>query len=182
MTNRELAVTHRASGPVRERDVDAPDSTSWIAQGVAAGLAGAFLVAVFFLFVDYQERAMLWTPTALGSALFLGEQIASDAQVRPALVFAYTAVHGTVFIGTALAAAFGLASRGRRPGLPTLLGVMATLFAVYQASFLAFAAVFAPQLLPVFGFGTVALANLLAAGATTILLLVLRGLDGDDLR
>ena len=49
-------------------------------DGVIAGLIGAAIVAIWFLFMDAITRLPLYTPTVLGEGLFLGEQgLASNA-------------------------------------------------------------------------------------------------------
>ena len=80
------------------------------------------------------------------------------------LVLAYTALHGTVFIGFGVPAAFQILSRGSgRPLRPGLLGIV--LFAGFELVFLTLGELFVPGLTGMLGAGRVALANLLAAGA-----------------
>ena len=49
-----------------------PGELAWPVAGAAAGALGALVIAVFFLVVDLAVRQALWTPSALGAALFLG--------------------------------------------------------------------------------------------------------------
>ena len=43
-------------------------------DGIIAGLIGAAIVAIWFLFMDTVTRLPLYTPTVLGEGLFLKEQ------------------------------------------------------------------------------------------------------------
>ena len=71
----------------------------WVSSGIEAGVAGAAVVAVFFLVVDWLAGRPLWTPHALGSALFLGARPDPAAAPETLMILAYTAVHGVVFMG-----------------------------------------------------------------------------------
>jgi hypothetical protein len=71
-------------------------------RGLSSGFLGAFVIALFFFVVDWIEGRLLWTPAALGSALFLGERLAPDADAPLALVAGYTGIHFLVFAGIGL--------------------------------------------------------------------------------
>jgi hypothetical protein len=43
-------------------------------DGVVAGLIGAVIVAIWFLFIDTVTRLPLYTPTVLGEGLFIGQR------------------------------------------------------------------------------------------------------------
>jgi quercetin dioxygenase-like cupin family protein len=89
--------------------------------GVAAGLLGAFVVAVFFLAIDLAAGRPLATPNALGSALFLGIPFDLTQPLRAIVILGYTAVHGALFAGVALAvSALVLGARQHPPSTPTL--------------------------------------------------------------
>jgi len=136
----------------------------WVIQGVVAGVTGAAVIALFFLLIDLLAGRPLWTPTALGSQLFLGQTLTADAEPRLALVAAYTIVHGIVFIGLGLIAAIAVGDRARlRPR--GALAVGAAIFIGVEAFFLAVTGAFAPGLMATVGTGKVAFANLLAATA-----------------
>src|SRR5688572_16774181 len=70
--------------------------------GVAAGLLGAFVVAVYFLALDLAAGRPLATPNALGSALFLGAPFDLARPISLTLIAGYTLVHGGLFLGLAL--------------------------------------------------------------------------------
>jgi hypothetical protein len=142
----------------------------WVASGVEAGLLGAAVVALFFLGVDLLAGRPLWTPHALGSALFLA-RLPEPGAVSPVLVLAYTAIHGTVFIGFGVPAAFQVLTRAPAStsgGALALLGLL--LFVGFEAVFLAMAQLFVPGLLGLLGFGRVALANAAAAACMALFL------------
>ena len=159
--------TARTAGALRGGAAEAEaESLPWVREGIAAGLLGASLIALFFLVVDLLAGRPLWTPFALGAALFRGALPPPGDPIEPMLVLAYTALHGTIFIGFGVPAAFQMLARARAAGgrLRTgLLGVV--LFAGFEAVFLALGELFAPGLTGMLGAGRVALANALAAAA-----------------
>jgi hypothetical protein len=155
--------TPGATRPPAEGWVD-DRAFSWYADGVISGVFGASVVALFFLVVDLLAGRPLFTPNALGTSLFLGQAAAPDAPIVPAIVAGYTAVHGTIFVGFGVIAAFEVLSLRRIP--PTDAGTLlltALLFVAFEVSFLSMAALFAPHLMAVLGVGRVAIANAIAA-------------------
>lgn len=141
-----------------------PGELSWAVVGSIAGALGALVIAVFFLVVDIFARQALWTPTALGAALFLGERIAEDAAPRLVFVLGYTAVHGAAFLSVGLMAAFAL--EGRRGLRPVRgIGLAALFFAVFEVLILGFLQLASPGLVSTFGVLQITVANLLASGS-----------------
>lgn len=114
-----------------------------LAHGVTSGVLGAAVVALIFLVRDLVAGQPLWTPHALGSALFLREAPAASPSV--VLVLGYTAAHGAVFVALGLLAAtlvpmaprVGIATRGALTGLG--------LFALLEVTFALFTVLFAPD-------------------------------------
>jgi hypothetical protein len=151
--------------PTRAHAYEVPEGTfAWTRHGAVAGILGAATIAVYFFVLDWLRGHVLWTPHALGSALFLGEAAPVDASPDAAIVLGYTAIHGALFVATGLLAAAELFLQRRLPVSPiggTVLTVL--FFAAYEAVFLTFAAVFNPALVDNLGGGYVAGANLLAA-------------------
>jgi quercetin dioxygenase-like cupin family protein len=89
--------------------------------GAAAGLVGAFVVAVFFLAIDLAAGRPFATPTALGATVLLGRPF--DLAQAPSwiLITGYSAVHGGVFVGLALlVSAMVLGSRRPPPASASL--------------------------------------------------------------
>jgi len=142
------------------------EALPWVADGIAAGVIGASLVALFFLAFDLLAGEPLRTPFALGAALFRGELPPAGAPVDPMLVLAYTALHGTVFIGFGVPAAFQMLVRAQWGGVPLRAGLLGlALFAGFEVVFLSLGELFVPGLTGTLGAGRVALANALAAAA-----------------
>ncbi|MDX1650150.1 MAG: hypothetical protein R3263_09880 [Myxococcota bacterium] len=164
--------SHDASLPASEaqRTEAGPDAVPWVASGLLGGALGAATVAVFFLIVDLVAGRPLWTPTTLGSALFRGEMLPASAPAEPVLVLGYTAVHGLVFVGFGLIAAFLLMNGERRIAGGRAVALAGALFAAFEITFVIFAIVFDRQLMQELGAGRVALANALAAVVMTVFL------------
>jgi hypothetical protein len=152
-----------ARSPVRHGEV----SWSWAAVGWVAGFLGAFMVAAFFLAIDMAAGRPLWTPAMLGSTLFLGVPLAREADSVLVLAAGYTAVHLGIFAGIGLVTVSLLSGRpGPRP-LWELIAIGVGLFALFELSFAAFAALFSPSLFNDLGVWRIAAANALAAAAMT---------------
>jgi len=168
-TTRAHPETHFPTASARERPAQPqtqrrPGELSWAVVGSLTGVLGALVIAVFFLIVDALTRQALWTPTVLGSALFLGERLGTDAGASLALVLGYTAVHGAAFLSVGLMAAFALVERKRvRP----LRGVAlaALFFAVFEVLIVSFMHFAAPGLVGTVGVVKISAANLLASGS-----------------
>jgi hypothetical protein len=143
-----------------------------IAHGVISGVLGAAVVAILFLVRDLVAGQPLWTPHALGSALFLRAAPAASPSV--VLVLGYTIAHGAIFVALGLLAAT-LVPMIPRAGV-AMRGALAALglFALLEVTFALFTVLFAPDaasLQPRW----VAGANLVAALAMATYLLAARG-------
>ena len=139
--------------------------------GMAAGLLGAFVVAIYFLALDLIAGHPFGTPNALGSALFLGAPFDPSQPLRPIVIAGYTMVHGALFLGLALVvSALVLGSRRHPPSVgilwTTLAGSFAAGLTLLFGSFSLISAPLADGLLTATMLG----ANLLAAGAMALLL------------
>jgi len=76
-------------------------SSKVVREGVAAGLIGAFVIAVWFAIVDGLRGKILATPIMLGTSLaslFLGDVVPSDAGA----LLSYTLFHFAAFIAVGL--------------------------------------------------------------------------------
>jgi hypothetical protein len=129
-------------------------------DGLFSGVLGGVTVAIFFLIVDSLKGQPLFTPSLLGSALFLGEGAEAVHQVNIPMVFAYTGVHMMAFVGVGMAAAYMVAQFEKNPPFGLLLLL---LFICFEAGFIAFAAALAPGVIGALGSGLVVAANLLSA-------------------
>jgi hypothetical protein len=70
-------------------------------DGAIAGIIGAVIIAVHFLFLDTVTHLPLYTPTVLGAGLFVSpDDLAATegGRVSLKLTLRYTGVHGLVFI------------------------------------------------------------------------------------
>ena len=133
-----------------------------IRQGLIAGIAGAIVVAAWFLIIDIAQNRMFFTPAALGSALFFGARAAGDVVINAAVVLGYTLVHFAAFILAGLGAAWLMEEADRYP--PALIG-MVLLFVTLEVLSLGLISAVAAWLFETVPWWTVLIANLLAAGA-----------------
>jgi len=132
-------------------------------DGLMAGVIGAAIIAVWFLFLDTVSGLPFYAPTILGTALFVGpENLASadPVQVSLRLTLMYTWVHGLVFIVLGEVAAIILLSSGKNfnLGLSILL-----LFVVLEIGFVGVTFGFAKPVFYELAWPMVLLGNLLAA-------------------
>ncbi len=129
-------------------------------EGLLAGLAGAVVVAVWFLLYDLAAGMPLRTPALLGATLFHGLRDPSALVVTLPLVLQYTAAHGLAFVVFGWAAAGLLALADREPRL--LFGVF-MLFCCFEVFFIAFVAILAERLFETLAWWTILTGNLLAS-------------------
>lgn len=139
-----------------------------VREGVIAGLIGAVSVALWFLVFDLIRGQLLFTPGALGSALFLGVRDLADVQVNLLTVFGYTAFHILAFVLAGTIAAAIAVEAERAPAL-VLLGIL--LFVTFEAFFIGLLAVAAQWLLGTLGWGAIGAGNLIATVAMAVYLL-----------
>lgn len=136
-------------------------------DGLIAGIIGAAIIAILFLFLDAVTRLPFYAPTVLGHALFLGvEDLVSteEVQVSLKLTLMYTWVHVLVFVVLGEIAASLLLWTGKNPNL----GFFILLFVILEFGFVGTAFVFAEPVLHELTWPTVLLGNLLAAAGMTV--------------
>lgn len=140
-------------------------------DGVLAGVIGAAVVALWFLVLDIARGVPFYTPSLLGSVLFLGASVEDVTGVNAVLVFAYTGLHGLTFLvaGAGLAWMVSQVERNPQFGLVLLL-----LFLTFESVLFGLEVTIVPNLVGALGAVSVALANLLAAVAMFWFLLVRR--------
>lgn len=131
-----------------------------IREGLIAGVVGAFAVMVWFLVIDLVNSRALFTPGALGSALFFGARGVSEVQITPETVLGYTGLHVAAFVLVGLLASALVEGARREPHL--LLG-MVLLFVVLEVLFLGLVAIAAAWLLDAIRWWMIVVANLVAA-------------------
>jgi hypothetical protein len=140
---------------------------TWPSAGWTSGFLGAFVIALFFFVIDWIAGRPLWTPAALGSALFLGERLAPDVTPPLALVAGYTGIHFLAFAGIGLITSALLSEPPRKPGTAGLFGIGLAIFVACQLTFVVFALLFSPTLFSDLGITRITAANALAAAAMT---------------
>jgi len=144
-------------------------------DGVIAGLFGAAIVAIWFLFMDTVTRLPLYTPTVLGEGLLLGEQSLRSTTGEPVslkLTVMYSGIHGLVFMVLGMIAAYLLLLSKRKLHLGILL---IALFAVLELGFVGTAFVVAKPVLDELAWPIVLTGNFLAAAGMACYLWLRRG-------
>jgi len=144
-------------------------------DGVIAGLIGAAIVAIWFLFMDAVTRLPLYTPTVLGEGLLLREQgLASNVgeQASFKLTLIYSGIHGLVFVVLGVIAAYLLLLPKRKLHLGI---VLIALFAVLEVGFVGSAFVVAKPVLDELAWPIVLTGNFLAAAGMACYLSLRRG-------
>jgi hypothetical protein len=134
-----------------------------VREGLIAGLVGAVSVALLFMIIDLVAGRPLFTPAALGSALFLGANSTEAVQITPVIVLGYTALHLAAFFLTGLIASGIIAAAEETSEVIILGGVM--LFFVFEVFSIGMMAMIWSWLVDVLSWWTIAAANLLAAVA-----------------
>jgi len=126
-------------------------------EGVIAGIASGFMVATWFLIVDAIQGRPFFTPSALGSVMFLGATDLGQVDVSLWITAAYTPIHYAVFVAIGLAAAALAQQAESQP--PILIGGF-LLFVAFEAFFLGLMAVAAEFLLGPLAWWSIAIGNL----------------------
>lgn len=137
-------------------------SVSLVEDGILTGVMGAAVVAVWFFILDTAQGRLLFTPSLLGSVVFLGQRPEQPVSISGFVVFAYTGLHLLLFLiaGMFLAWMFSLFEHYPHFGIIVLL-----LFCLCETILFTFAAVIFPSLMGVLGSLAVASGNLFAAVA-----------------
>lgn len=131
-----------------------------LVHGVVAGVLGATAVAIWFLLIDALVRRILFTPAALGSALFYGATSPNQVTVGFATVAGYTLIHYAAFIAVGIVAAVLVRGSEQTPAL--LLAAM-LLFVVAETLFVGLVAIAADWILGALAWWAIAGGNVLAA-------------------
>ena len=133
---------------------------SVLEDGILTGIVGAAVVAVWFLVLDTARGQMFFTPSLLGSVAFLGQSPDQAVAVNPFIVFAYTGLHGVLFLiaGVVIARMFALFEHNPQFGVVIFL-----LFLLVETILFSFAAVIVPNLVGALGALAVACGNLFSA-------------------
>lgn len=163
-----LAITHTI------HRMEGSELSGWVAElfrgrvvreGISVGIAGAAVVAVWFLVLDSIVGEPLRTPSALGGLVFAGETEAASMPVRMSWVIGYTGVH--LAIGLVLGLVLASASSAVEDSPPLVLATVLAFicFEALMMGIVGVVAVFLP-----YSWLVVGGANLLAAVTMVALL------------
>jgi hypothetical protein len=135
-------------------------TASVLEDGILTGIIGAAVVAIWFLVLDTARGQMFLTPSLLGSVVFLGQSPDDVIAVNPFIIFAYTGLHGVLFLiaGVVIARMFALFEQNPQFGIVILL-----LFLLFESILFSFAAAVFPNLIGAIGALAVGCGNLFAA-------------------
>jgi hypothetical protein len=128
-------------------------------EGVVAGFLAGFAVATWFLVVDTIQGRPFFTPSALGSVLFLGATELSSVEISLWVTAAYTPIHYAVFIVIGTIAAALVRQAVVQP--PVIVGAI-LLFVAFEAFFIGVIVIAAEFLLGPLAWWNIALGNLVA--------------------
>jgi hypothetical protein len=134
-----------------------------VENGILAGMLGASVVAAWFLLLDLVTRGTpFFTPSLLGSILFAGKDASEITELNGAAIFAYTGLHGLLFLGagTTLAWMFHQFESNPQVGIILLL-----LFVTFEAIVWGVGVSMIPQLAGAVGAWAIMVANLASAVA-----------------
>lgn len=131
-----------------------------VKEGLVAGGSGGLAVAAWFLIADLALREVLFTPAALGSALFLGAVGPAEVQITAGTVLGYTAVHFAAFFlfGFVLS---GLVMQAEK--FPPFVFAVVMILVVFELFFVGMVAMLGTWLLEELAWWSVLGGNLLAA-------------------
>ena len=130
---------------------------------------GGSVLGLFFLLVDTVAGQPFFTPSLMGSVLFLGVAPEAVTEVRLDLVAYVTMIHMGAFgvLGIAFSIlVYEVELHSHHPAR-----VMALLFLVIEGGFLISANIFMPGVISVIGFGRILVANVLTATAMALFML-----------
>ncbi len=136
--------------------------TAVVREGIAAGLVGGAIVAVWFLIYDTLRGSSLRTPALLGAALFEGLRDPATVEVHLDVVLGYTVLHFAAFAAFGIVAAALITAAEREPRI--LLGLF-ILFWCFELFFLGFVSALDEALVGALLWWNIAIANLLAAAS-----------------
>jgi len=137
-----------------------PTQRSVLREGIVAGLLGAAVVAVWFLFFDLARGRPLLTPGLLGAAVFQGVTDPIGLEIAPGNVLGYTLLHGLAFVAFGVIAASVMAVSEREPALFVAFVI---LFACFEVFFFAALGALGHSMLGALVWWEILVGNLLAS-------------------
>ena len=139
-----------------------PAHRSVLREGIVAGLIGAAVVAVWFLFFDLARGRPLLTPGLLGAAVFQGVTSPIGLGITSGNVLGYTLLHGLAFLAFGVAAASVMAVSEREPALFVAFVI---LFACFEVFFFALLGALGHSIVGALIWWAILVGNLLASAA-----------------
>ena len=127
------------------------------------------MLGLFFLLVDVVAGQPFYTPTLMGSVMFLGMSPEAVTEVRLDLVAYVTMLHMVAFGGLGIAFSVLVYEAEMHSHHP--LRVVALLLLVIEGGFLISANVFMPSGVSTIGFGRILVGNLMTATAMAVFML-----------
>ena len=161
------------SPPIQERRsrerVGATDVADVLYDAFYSAAVGGAALGLFFLIVDSARGQPFFTPSLMGSVLFLEAVPSSAVEVRLDMVAYFTMIHFVLFgwLGLALSLAIHYVEVHAHHPRQVVTG----LFVVLEGGFLIGANVFMPGVLGVIGFGRIVVGNLLTAVAMALFMM-----------
>ena len=131
---------------------------------------GGSVLGLFFLLVDVVAGQPFYTPTLMGSVMFLGMSPEAVTEVRLELVAYFTMLHIGAFGALGLALSILVYEVELHSAHPAR--AVAVLFLVIEGGFLISANVFMPGVVAAIGFGQILVGNLLTATAMVLFMLM----------
>lgn len=147
--------------PARSQQPSPGPLEDFLYESFFAAAIGGSAVALFFLVVDTLAGRPFFTPSLLGTVLFLGVPAEAATEIRLDMVARYTVVHFVVFGAVGVALTFIVHHVERHVAHP--LFALTASFAFVELGSVGGAAIFLPGVMGGLGPVWVALANLLAA-------------------
>ena len=129
-------------------------------QGIAAGLIGAGVVAVWFLIVDTVAGRPLFTPAALGSAIFNGAAGPPGVEFSTTTLVGYSLTHIAAFLLAGVVASVLVTQAEKAPHL--VFGII-ILFVIVETFFIFMVAMLGTWLMEELAWWSVLVGNILAA-------------------
>jgi hypothetical protein len=131
-----------------------------------SGALGGSVVGLFFLVADLLDGRPLFTPSLLGSVLFLGAAAQDVTQVQLDAVIYFTVVHVAVFMALGTAISFLVHKAELHSRHPVV--VLLVLIAILEGGFFLVASVALPGVIARLGVVRIGVANLLATGTIAL--------------
>jgi hypothetical protein len=131
-----------------------------------AGVLGGSAVAAFFLVIDLSNGQPLFTPSLMGSVLFLGVAAEDVTAVSFSAIAYFSIAHIAAFV--ALGAAVSLVVHEVELHSRHPIEVLLVLFVILEVAFFALAPLAMPGVIAKLGIVPVGVANLLAAGSMAL--------------